>query len=243
MIRKLLLLPILALSIAFAQEAKPAPTDTTYTLKRSAKAGDKIEYKLTVKASVQGIDGVLKGTAVDEVKKFEDAAYTIAEHWTDSKIEVDGQESDGPEMDFSLTYAPTGELKTIAGGENLDEQYKTWFVLYDSMRSLRLPDKAVKVGDTWEAKITPVTANGNIGVDLKYALDSTETVGGIDSLKIKLVAKQTNGGTANSEMTLWVSKADASIVKIDGTIFQLTFPDLPVPVDAKYTLERITASK
>lgn len=241
-IRKLfLIVPLLAAAGSVLAQVTPATgtADTTYTLKRTVKMGDALQYKLTVKASVGGLDGTLHGTAVDEVKKADETGYTVSEKWKDSKFEFNGQESEGPQLEFSLSYLPTNELKDITGGTDVNEQYKTWFFLYDTLHSLRQPDKAVKVGDEWTAKVAPTSTNGNVGADLSYKLDGVETLDSVETLRVKMSAKQTAGGDTSSEMTIWVSKADGSVVKIDGTILKLSFPDLPVPVDAKYTLERI----
>lgn len=240
-IRPLLLALPVAFCMASAQTSTPAQAQTGFTFKRTAKVGDAITYKLTVKATISTFDATLTSTAIDKVSKFDDAAgYTLDETWSDSKVDLGGgQQVDGPALAFSLSYSPKNELKEVASSSTeVDDTYKTWFYLYDVLHSLRAPEKPVKVGDSWTAKLAPTPANGNVAADLTYQVDGEETIGTIPCARVKLAVKVTSGGEETSDMTIWVSKADNSIVKITGTILKLTFPQIPTPVDAKYTLER-----
>ncbi len=248
MIRKLLpaLLLLASYGASIAQTAEtPAKTTTAptaavgmYSLKRTSKVGDTIKYKLTVKANAGGIDATLTAASEDKVTKVTEAGgYTLDQTWSDSKLDVGGTAQDGPTIQITYTYGPSNELLDLTG-KDVEEQAKTSFVSLDTLKSLRLPGKPVKVGDTWTVEIAPTDANAKVGAHLEYKLDGEEKLGTFDTLRIKLTGKLVSGGDATSEMTIWVSKTDFSMVKTEGTASKLPFANVPFPIDAKITIVR-----
>lgn len=212
--------------------------DDTFTLQRSLKAGDSFKYKLSVKATVSGIDGLLTGTAEEKVLKVgEDGTVEMQQAWKDSKVEFGGTEQPGPEFNVTYVYGKRNELKGVKG-ESVDDATRASFAQLEGLRQLIAPENVVKVGDAWTAEIKPEALNGNIGSKIEFKLEAIEKLGEKEALVVKMVAKQSAPGAATSDMKLWIDRSSGWLLKADGAILKLPFPNLPVPIDAHFTYVR-----
>lgn len=232
MVRRIALLTVGLALVGFT------PVQDGYTLQRTAKVNDAFKYKLNVKATISGVDGLLTGTSEEKVLKVgEDGTIEIQQNWKDSKVEFGGSEQPGPEFNVVYVYGKRGELKGVKG-ENIDDAAKVSFAQLDNLRQLVIPETAVKIGDTWTVEVKPEALNGNIGSKVEFKLESTEKLGEREALVVKMVSKQTAPGAATSEMKLWVDKTSGWLLKADGAILKLPFPNLPIPIDAHFTYTR-----
>lgn len=138
---------------------------------------------------------------------------------------------------ITAKYKISGELDELKAA---DEKYTG----PDSYRAAALetlivPDKPVKIGDTWSYK-TDGSAKKWKKTQVDYKVESTEKVGNYDCVKVSFNAKELEGGddAAAEKGNLWLSKADFSLVKREAKVTNLPLPGSPMPLSGTIKFER-----
>lgn len=208
---------------AFAQDG--------FNLKRVPKLGDVFKYNLSVTLDVQGQEFNVTATVQEKIIKVEDGKYTIES--SQSEMKLNGQDAPMEQTPSTSTYSSLGRLldsKSDQGGEDADRM--------SSLQSFEVPDRALKVGDTWEVVLKAKEAKNPIGLKGTYKVEAQEKVGKWDALKVSFTIEETEGSTpAKATGFAWFSTSDQSMVKYEGQWANAPFPSLP-PVNAKVTLLR-----
>ncbi len=228
-------LPVLIAAAALSLAASARLDDPTFTLKRVAKVGDTITYKLTVDAEFGGQKINVTAKTVDKVVKADDKEIQVESKQEETKIKFGDQEMDAPSEGASTTSYDARGLITDIKGENADSNaYRM-----ANLTLVATPEKAVKKGDKWSHEFKGDDKKGSRAAKADYEVLDTEKVGGLDTVKVKWTYKETEGTEpASSEGTIWLHATDFSIVKVVGSLKGAPIPGAPAPMDLTYTLER-----
>lgn len=201
------------------------------SLKRAPKVGDTFKYNLSVAMNIQGQDFTVTAVVSEKVTKAEEGKYTIESNQTELKL--NGQEAPMEQSPSYSTYSNVGRLlesKSDQEGPDADRM--------SALQSFEVPDKAVKVGDTWEVALKAKEGKNPVAFKASYKVEAQEKVGEWDTLKISFTATETEGtDPAKSVGTVWVSVKDGSMVKYEGNWTNAPIP-MAGPTTAKVTLMR-----
>jgi hypothetical protein len=226
---------LVGLSLALGVSAFAAVSDGV-SLKRLAKEGDTTRYKVKADLSIAGQSASMTSTTIEKVTKVEaDGTYSIESSDVDTKVVFGGQEIESPpQAPETSIYLPTGQLKEIKGDRVSEQTYRMAI-----LGSFITPDKPVSVGDTWAKDIAADSKTGVLATKATYKVVADEKVGTYDTLKIEQTVKETTGDSpASSTLTVWINKADGTMVKLEGKWVNAPFPGSPVPGDATITITR-----
>lgn len=223
------LLTVLA-ALSFAQGAN---------LKRVAKVGDVTKFKIKADIEIQGMQAAFTSTMIEKVLKIEDNGNIHTESsQTDTKIKIGADEMDagndggGAQTTISTPWGEVIELK----GDMVDANaYRV-----ANMNAIRVPDKVLNVGDTWENITKADKKLGTVSATAKFKVEKAEKIGSFDTLCISYDFKESEGSEpAGSTGKVWINTADGSMVKLVGEWKNAPLPGAPGPISAKVTIDRI----
>ncbi|CAN5507555.1 hypothetical protein BH11ARM2_BH11ARM2_12450 [soil metagenome] len=219
--------------VAFAAAA----TVQGYTIKRVPKEGDTVKYRLKADLELSGIQATLEGLVAEKTIKVDaDGTYTVESSQEEVKVMVQGQEVPSPPSPPQVVvYKPGGMISEIRG-ESIDgNAYRL-----ANLNAFFEPDKPVAVGDSWVKEIPADSKQGTPATKAEYKVLGEEKIGNYDTLKLSANIGETTGGSdaATNVSTLWVSKADGSLVKSEGKWTNAPIPGAPGPVSATYSMNR-----
>lgn len=223
----LLLIAALA-TTAFAADA--------YSIKRVAKVGDTLKFKLVVDADFGGTKLNLTGTVNEKVVKVaENGDITTESSQSDTVIKFGDQEM--PMNDDSVQTTITnkqGLILEIKGDMVDSNQYRL-----GNMSAIKIPEADIKVGEKWSHEYKADSKTGAVAGKAEYEVLAAEKVLGHDTVKIKWTYKEAEGAEpASAEGTAWISTKDGSTVKVTASYKAAPLPGAPAPVDMTVTLER-----
>lgn len=210
----------------------------SFTLKRVAKVGETMKYKLTAEADFGGQAIQVSGTTLDKVVKVNDNGDIVVESTQSSmKVSVAGQEMEIPDQPgTTTTYKATGEVVEIKGEQTDASAYRM-----ANLNVVKSPTGEIKVGDKWTYEVKADSKTGAAAGKAEYELLGSEKVGSWDSLKIKWTFKETEGSDpASSSGTVWIDAATGALVKAVGEYKNAPIPGAPGPISMKFTLERVS---
>ena len=205
-------------------------------LKRTAKVGDSITFKLKADVEVGGMEANFTAKVVEKVTKVEsNGNYTVESSQKEGKIQFGGQEMEAPESTQTFTYKATGEVLDIKADSVDSSVYRM-----ANLQAFVVPDKALKTGDEWPVEVKKDEKTGAVALKGTYKIDGEEKVGDYDCFRVKFSLKETEGGdsAASADGTSWISKKDGTLVKADGKWNNAPFPGAPGPINAKVTMTR-----
>lgn len=189
-----------------------------FTIKKTPKVGDTHKYKQLGKFDVQGQSLEFEAIATDKVTKIDDKGnYSIEENTSDVKI--NGMDTPTGQPATTTTYNPKGEIIDLKAD-----------VVSPAVRRLAnmalfiMPEKDVRVGDTWSYDMKADAKNEIPSGTCKYSLLGEDKVNGIDALKIKFSIKETGTDPASSDGTVWLGKSDGALLKMSTK-----WSNVPVP--------------
>jgi hypothetical protein len=215
---------------AFAQDAK-APDTTEYTLKKRVfKTGDVNRYKLAMKNHI-GEQEILLNILFKETTKDSKPTgeFTLVNQFESAVVNVGGNEQDISSLLPVVTVLrdKAGKLttKTEGGNEQASAQISSMMQSLSTMQEAYLPKNPIKVGDKWKVSVsTPGPAGGTTKTDGEATLVGSEIVGGVKSLKLKVISDVDNAASsvkAHSESTMNIDPDSGKLLKmlakIDGT--------------------------
>lgn len=206
------------------------------SLKRAAKSGESIKYRLKADVEIQGMEAAFSTLVTEKVTKVEsNGNYVLESAQSEGKVNLSGQEMDVPGTTQTFVYKPNGEVVEIKAETVDGNVYRT-----ANLTAFIVTDKAVKVGDEWTHDIKKDEKTGTMPAKGTYKIEGEEKVGEFDTFKVKFATKETEGGesAASCEGTSWVNKKDGTLVKSEGVWKNVPFPGAPGPINAKYTLTR-----
>ena len=206
-----------------------------YTLKRAFKVGDVRKYSVAGKFDFNGTDIDFTATATEKVVAVaDDGGYSIEEKQTDSKINGQEAPGSGSETPTVTSYKSTGEIIEIKSDHVEPNTYR-----FANLAVFLLPGKEVKAGDTWTADIKADSKTGAVDAKASYTLVGEDKAGGKDALKVKYTIKESGDAGASSDGTMWVDKADNSLIKLTTKWVNAPVPGVPAPLSGDVTLTLI----
>jgi hypothetical protein len=230
--RSIALLALAALSVA------ALAVQAGLNVKRQAKEGQTIKYKLEGDIDFQGTPVGLSATVTQKVTKVEPSGnYTLEESQSDAKLVVNGAEQEMPsDGTATSTYKPSGEIVEVKGAAGEPEKANRMAnlgIMFDS-------GKDIKVGDKWTYDIKADSAKGTVAGKAEYEFVSEEKVGNYDTMKIHATIKETEGtDPASATGYEWINKADGSLVKSESEWKNAPIPGAPGLINAKMKMTRI----
>lgn len=221
---------------ALAAGQTQAPTG--FTVKRIPKVGDAIKYKMTADF-VALAKGSLTATLLEEVKTIDkDGSYSLQQTQIDASGVYDNEKVDVPaRTPITIKYKPDGHLSAIQGDLIDSNSYRV-----ENLALVIDPGKPIEVGSTWMDDIPADKDQKTPAVHLEYKLLGTETVAGVDCLKIKGSGNEVGGvNPAKHAFTVWLSKTDGSRIELDSKWDNAPFPGISSPVSASIKIVMMPA--
>ena len=206
------------------------------SLKRVAKAGEAIKFRLKADVEVSGVEANFSTLVTEKVTKVEsNGNYVLESAQSEGKVSFSGQEMEMPASTQTFTYKANGEIVDIKADTVDASVYRT-----AHLTSFVVADKAVKVGDEWTTEVKKDEKTGAVAAKGTYKVEGEEKVGAFECFKVKFANKETEGGdaAATCEGVSWVNKKDGSLVKSEGSWKNVPFPGAPGPINAKFTMTR-----
>lgn len=159
-----------------------------------------------------------KVTGVDEKGN-----YSVELSQSNYRVEVFGEEGSVQDSDMPkpiYTYTPTGEVVAIKSDLQTPDVYRM-----AEMEAIHLPNKEVKKDDTWTFEVAGDAEKGTVKAKADYKVLDSETLSGTECWVVQVdYAEQVGTNPATLTGKIWLSKADASVLKLETA-----FNNAPVP--------------
>lgn len=206
-----------------------------FVIARKPKANDVHRYTVSGEIEMRGITLPYKGKLEEKVTKVDvDGTYTLEQRELELKLIAGTQELDQPVPAPATTvFLPNGLVKTIEGNDAKPESYRmsNLELIYD-------PGKPLAVGDTWTYEIKANKETGAVAAKAEYKLLAEEKLGTHETLKIQAKVKETEGATPGQiDSTVWLDKADGSMVKSDMKWTNVPLPGSQGPITGTMKIE------
>lgn len=230
--RKILLLTaaLAAISIQGSQDSAP--------IYWKPKAGDSAELSVQVKADMQGmaIEVLLRQKTKILDVSGEGIKMENSEEMVDLKLNGESMMDAIPPGANRKVYTlrADGELLSysVDGGQDNPRLEDAMVFLY--------PNRDVKVGESWtrtrpgnKDKVVPASKT-------TFTFLGTESLDGVQALKVRMAFTETEGSTPMTfDATTWLSPANGDLLKLEGSMKNVTFdPNMP-PMDATIKMTRV----
>lgn len=206
----------------------------SYSLVRTAKVGDELQYKFTATLSFGEIDITIEGKNAEKVTAVEEGRITVDTTQSDVSVTTPDGKRPGDSSEVStMVFNPNRTLKSYKSGEDADPTS----VRLSLVTTIAAPDKPVNVGEEWSTELSELGEN-TYKVKATYKVLGTEKIGDWNCVKISIQAKELDAvQPADCTGTVWLSANDFSTVKEDLTIENAPFAMTP-PVKAHIVNER-----
>ncbi len=204
-------------------------------LKLSPKVGDVHKYKMSGDMMVMGTEAKVTATVTDKVAKVEDNG-NISTVSTTSDMQIDlggGAPISQPVQTVTNVQRSDGTYVEIKGETIGASEYRL-----AAITTLKLPDFALAKDKTWTWDCPADTKTGVVHTKGDYKVLGDEKVHDVDAWKISTKVAEVDGDTpASTESTVWISKADGTMVKFDSKGTNLPISNVPVPVSGTMSQE------
>jgi len=206
------------------------------TFKRTPKVGDVHKYKQVGKFDVGGQEFDFEAVSTEKCVKVETGGnYTLEE--TQGDVKLNGQEAPEGTGGGSTTtiFTPKGEVVEIKGDKVEANSYR-----FANLALFIMPDKELKAGDTWSYDIKEDKKLGAATAKATYTYVGEDKVGATDCYKIKCAVKETASDGASSDGTVWLSKADSTLVKASAKWVNAPVPGAPTTISGDITITLVS---
>jgi hypothetical protein len=213
-------------------------TAQEYTLAHKPKVNDTLTFLMVIDLEFVGkTKATMTGKSIEKVLKVEeDGTYTVEVSNKDTVIDTDGEALPGraEEPPVMKTFKANGDVVQLKGTRIGSSEYRL-----SNMNAFRLPDKAVKVGDSWTRDIPADTKTGMVPAKATYTIEALDKVGEIDALKVKYTYAEGSGQIpASATGYMWINPADATLLKSDLTLTNVPSSQAGVLINAKVNVTR-----
>ena len=206
-------------------------------LKMSAKVGDVRKYKLTADMTLAGMEAKLSGSVSDKVAKVDDKGnITTTSTQSNMQVEFNGSPMQLPDSSTTSVVRPDGTTLEIRSETVSPSDYRI-----ATLSTVKLPDFALEKDKTWTWDCPADAKTGVVKAKGEYKVLGDEKVHDIDTWKISSKVTEVDGDTPGSmEATVWLSKADGTMVKSEGKGANVPFPGAPGPVSGTMKIELVS---
>lgn len=207
-------------------------------LVRKPVANQEIKYSLEINMALFGETATYTSTLTEKITAVEaNGNYSVEKSQSDYKVELFGEEGSVSDSDLPkpvYTYTLTGELVKLKSDLQTESVYRM-----AQMEAIHLPNKEVKKDDTWVYEVPEDKERGVVKAKAEYKVTGEETVSNTECWVVSLNYSE-QSGTAPATVTgnVWLSKADASVVKLETSWNNAPIPGAQQPVGGSTKLER-----
>lgn len=208
-------------------------------LVRTAKVGDIATFSLKMTLTVFGDEAIYTSTVQEKVVEVSaEGNISIEKSQTNYKATLFGEEAIVANEDIPkpvYTSKPNGAIVGIKSELQKADVYRM-----AEFEAVRLPAKAVAVGDTYSVEIAANTKLGTHKAKADYKIEASEMVANYDTFVATFTyAEQIPDNPASSAGKVWINKADGSVVKLEATWTNAPIPEAPGQTSGTVKLERI----
>jgi hypothetical protein len=226
-----------------------APSPQTYTLKQLFKVGDVATYNSKADILLNGMALTVTAVVTQKVKATDDTSYTVDQTEGNLTLLVNNQEQPASAIavSLSLKYSPNGLIKDL---KSLDADFDYGIAFREqALDTFLVPDKPVKIGDTWSYLI-PAVKDKWLATQLNFKLVGLEPVSlntttptrdsaqtnATQCLRIDVTNKETTGDQpAVSQGSVWLDPMTFQIVKKVFKVTNYPIPGAPSPLNGTVT--------
>ncbi|MHB8635624.1 MAG: MlaD family protein [Fimbriimonadaceae bacterium] len=187
-------------------------------LKLSAKVGDTRSYRLAADFTIP--DGAVKvaGQVTRKVVKVgSDGTITLQETHSHMSIAIKGNLMNQDDAVIVKLLHPDGTTAELRGEGATPEAYRVV-----TLSTVYLPDFPLAIDKTWTWDVPPDSKHGVVKAKGDYKVVGDEKLHDIDTWKITFTVTEAEGSTpASNTSTVWISKADGSLVKSESEVKNL----------------------
>lgn len=230
---------LLALTLAVVQNAHAEPTKMVMT--RPFKAGTVANYKVSIKASIQGMDIIIDQSQKQTIKAVKDNGnVVILSEDLGGTMKLNGTEQEQkPGAPTTETRDKLGKLVDLSHEQEQNAPFTPEVQkLIASISDLMLSEKEIAEGDAWETQFdNPATKDNKVKVKTTY--QGTEKVAGVDLWKFKQTSEavvNADGSKLTNDGVIWINPVDGLLEKMEGT-----FKNVPTqfgPIDIAMSIQR-----
>lgn len=205
-----------------------------FSLKRLPQVGSAIKYTMSVDFLANNEKGKISATLLEQVTDVDKAGnFSVQQTQIDARGVYSNEEFDiPPRTPITMTYAPNRMISAIKGDLIDANSYRV-----EHMATIIDPGKPVNIGDEWVGDIAANKTLGTPSVKLQYRLLGEEKVAETDTLKIQGKAKEIEGvSPAVHTFTIWISKSDGAMIRLDSVWENAPFPGTASPVHATISI-------
>jgi hypothetical protein len=205
-------------------------------LKMTAKVGNIHKYKMSGEMTLAGMEAKIKANITDKVTKVEDNGnITSISTQSNMEIEFNGSPIEAPDSMTTNVVRPDGTTVEIRSENVSPAEYRI-----ATIQTLKLPDFALAKDKTWTWDCPSDAKTGVVHAKGEYKVLGDEKIHDIDTWKISTKVTELEGDTpASSEATVWISKTDGTMVKLDAKGTNMPFPAAPAPVSGTISIDLI----
>jgi len=210
-----------------------------FSIKRIPSVGSNAKYKMTAEFMASGAKGTLTATLLEKITNVDkDGNFTVEQSQVEASGVFDGEQVEVPTRPpVTMTYKANGLVSTIQGALTDASSYRM-----ENLGAVIDPGKKVDIDEVWTSEIKADKTLGTRSVRVEYKLLAEEKVGDIDTLKIKGTLKETDGeNAASNDITVWINKADGSLVQLQAKWSNAPFPGTSSPVSATIKITKIAS--
>ena len=188
--------------------------------------------------------GLITADISEEVLKVNgDGSFTVFAS-TENQVVILG----GPAVPAGVapgiesTYAASGQILKIESAQMDADAYR-----FASLMNIMWPrrqvhadwvwtiDSGLSVSSSWTVKTDADSDKGTFDMTFSYRILGRETSHGFDCFKIKFENRETSGGGASSEGTVWIDVKTGLTVKVDGDVYGA--PMMGRAIDGHFLME------
>lgn len=206
-------------------------------LRRTPKVGDNAKYSMRTTFEVPDVGTAeMKGTFVEKIKELlDEGGYVTESALSKTTLTVPGNGTN-PVPDAKPTISHFNQFGMVTYVD--DGEDGAYAMRYAMLQALVLPDRPLKIGDTWRNSFSRDSRPGSMDAVSSYKLEGVETLGPFECYKISGTYRETGGeAPASATGTFWMSTKDFSLVKFAGSLKNAPIQEVG-PLDLKFWLIR-----
>jgi len=207
-------------------------------LVRKPTQGETLTYALEMNMILFGESATYTSTVTEKVIQIEaNGNYAVEKSQSDYKVELFGEEAQVNDSDLAkpvYTYTPTGEVVAIKSELLNADVYRM-----AQMEAIHLPNKEVKKDDTWSYDVAADKERGTVKAKADYKVTGEEKIGEHEVWTVSVNYAEAEGtAPITASGTVWLSKKDSTVVKLELSWNNAPIPGSQSPVGGSTKLER-----
>lgn len=207
-------------------------------LVRKVAKDEAIIYSLEINMILFAEPATYSSTLTEKIVEVgENGQYSVEKSQSDYKVEIFGEEGNVADSDMPkpvFTYTPTGELVSVKGELQTADVYRM-----AQMETIHLPNKEVKKDDVWTYEVPADVPHGVVKAKADYKVTGEEKIGEFETWVVSIDYAELEGNApATLTGNVWLSKKDASVVKLETSWNNAPVPGSQAPVGGSTKIER-----